>query len=126
MVKKASICLSLIVMWTGACAHRPIDEMALADTALKAAQKVKADALAPDFYRRAENYYLRAKRDYTDGYYDSAKKMATESRLSAEQAEYRALAKQNQTKARPADEGPGGAPDALGAPPPPPPPDGFR
>ena len=66
--------------------------------ALKAAQKVKADSLAPDFFRKAENFYLRAKKDFIEGYYDSCKKFANQARMMAEKAEYRALQKQTQIK----------------------------
>lgn len=82
----------------GACTQRPVVDLTLADVALKAAQKVRADSLAPDQYRQAENFYLRAKKDFAEGYYDSCKKFANEARLLAEQAEYRALLKQNQVK----------------------------
>lgn len=95
-------CLVLIIfsLLLGACASRPIEELILADVAVKAAQKVKADALAPDAFRKAENHYLRAKKDYTDGYFDSSRKFANEARLLAEQAEYKALYKQNQVRSR--------------------------
>ena len=95
----------LLLIPLASCAHRPLHELALADVAIKAAQKVKADALAPDAYRKAENYYLRAKRDFNEGYYDQSRKFATEARLLAEQAEYKALLKQSQLKGRGADEG---------------------
>lgn len=91
--------------------------MALADAAVKSAQKVKADAMAPDMFRKAENYYLRAKRDYNDGYYDSARKYADQARVFAEKAEYQSLFKQTQLRSRPVEE-PAGAPDAGGAVPP--------
>lgn len=103
------------LLTTASCAHRPIEELVLADVAVKAAQKVKADALAPEAYRRAENYYLRAKKDFAEGYFDSCRRFADEARVLAEQAEYRALLKQNQSKVRSEDEG-------GGQPPPPPPP----
>lgn len=110
-----------------ACQSRPVVDLALADVAIKAAQKSKADALAPDAYRKAENHYLRAKKDFTDGYYDSAKNYAKKARLLAEQAEYKALFKQSQLKG-PADE-PSAAPSggdapAGGMPPSEPPPGG--
>jgi hypothetical protein len=72
--------------------------MTLADTAIKAAQKAKADALAPDDYRRAENFYLRAKRDYAEGYFQSARKFARDARIAAERAEFTALKKQAQLR----------------------------
>lgn len=85
-------------MGVTACHPRPMDDMVLADVALKAAQKVKAEILAPDSYRKAENFYLRAKKDFNEGYFDSAKKFANEARMMAEQAEYQALVKQTELK----------------------------
>jgi hypothetical protein len=95
------------------CHPRPTEDLVLADVALKAAQKVKADSLAPDLYRKAENNYLRAKKDYADGYYDSCRKYSNEARMLAEQAEYKSLQKQTQLRDKPAD-------DEGVAPPPPP------
>jgi len=89
----------MIILGLASCHPRPVEDLAIADVALKAAQKVKADSLAPDFYRKAENFYLRAKKDFTEGYYDSCKKFANQARLMAEKAEYRAL--QRQSNARP-------------------------
>lgn len=121
-----------ILLAEAACHPRPVEDLALADVALRAAQKVKADALAPDAYRKAENFYLRAKRDYKDGYFDSAKNYAEQARAYAEQAEFKSLLKQSQIKAKPDDDQPpppppGGGDGAL--PPPgnsmgPPPPEG--
>lgn len=91
------------------CQHRPIEELVLADVAVKAAQKVKADALAPDLYRKAENHYLRAKRDYAEGYYDSCRKYATDARLLAEQAEYQAISRQSRLRTDPEEGVPSGS-----------------
>ncbi len=91
-------CLAFFV---SSCGSRPVEELALADVALKAAQKSKADAFAADDYRKAENNFLRAKKDFTDGYFDSCRKFSIESRLAAEQAEYKSLYKQNQIKSAP-------------------------
>ncbi len=82
------------------CQSRPVKELALADVAIRAAQKAKAESLSTDEFRRAENFYLRAKKDYSDGYYDSSRKHASEARLAAERAEYSALLKQQKTKGR--------------------------
>ncbi len=101
--------LFIIVLLGGvSCAHRPVEELILADVAVRSAQKVKADALAPDMFRKAENFYLRAKKDFADGYYDSCRKYADDARRTAEQAEYKALMKQNSLKAKPGDEEGGG------------------
>jgi hypothetical protein len=102
------------VLFFSACHPRPIEDFVLADVALKAAQKVKADALAPDIYRKAENFFLRAKKDYADGYYDSCKNFSNKARIHAEQAEFIALKKQADLKDKAIDD------DAVEAPPPPP------
>lgn len=83
-----------------ACQHKPIEDLVLADVALKAAQKVKADALAPDTFRKAENNFLRAQRDFRDGYFDSCRKFSQEARIFAEQAEYESLLKQSNFRNR--------------------------
>ncbi|MBY0369577.1 hypothetical protein K2X33_02755 [bacterium] len=85
------------------CESRPFKELALADVALRSAQKVKAESLATDEFRKAENFYLRAKKDYTDGYFDSSRKHAEQARLLAEKAEYAALVKQRLIKGRDAE-----------------------
>lgn len=70
----------------------------LADVAVKAAQKARADSLAPDLYRKAENYMLRAIKDYKEGYNDKCKKHADQARIFGEKAEYEALLKQSKLK----------------------------
>ena len=84
----------------GGCQTKPIEELTLADVAVRAAQKAKADSLAPDAFRKAENNFLRAKKDYVDGYYDSCRKHATEARLLAEKAEFQALYRQQKVKGK--------------------------
>lgn len=115
MGHKVWIATACLVFFT-ACQSRPVRELAIADVALKSAQKVKADALAPDAYRQAENYYLRAKKDFADGYFDSSRKYADLARTSAEKAEYLSLLKQSKLKAQSEGGGyPGGAtPDSAG------------
>lgn len=95
--------LPLILFLVG-CHPRPTEDLILADVAIKAAQKVKADSLSSELYRRAENHYLRAKKDYGEGYYDSCRKHAKDARIFAEQAEYQALQKQTQIKGKTLDE----------------------
>lgn len=90
--------LILLFLGMAGCHPRPIDDMILADVALKAAQKVKAEVLAPDTFRRAENYYLRAKKDFNEGYFESAKKYAHQARQTAERAEYQSVMKQMELK----------------------------
>lgn len=90
--------LGILLLGVTACHPRPMEDMILADVALKAAQKVKAEVLAPDMFRKAENFLLRAKKDFNEGYYDSAKKFANQARQTAEQAEYQSLLKQTELK----------------------------
>ncbi len=100
-LNSAVIILSLLLV---NCQHRPVEQLVVADVALKAAQKAKADSLAPDLFRKAENYFIRAKTDYEEGYFDSCYKFANEARLAAEQAEYQALLKQSKAKGQVFDE----------------------
>lgn len=106
----------LLFLTYGACSQRPVVDLTLADVALKAAQKVRADSLAPDQYRQAENFYLRAKKDFAEGYFDSCKKYANQARLLAEQAEYHSLLKQNQVKTKTGISEEGRAPLPAGVP----------
>ena len=94
----------VILLGLAACHPRPVEDLAIADVAIKAAQKVKADSLAPDFFRKAENFYLRAKKDFAEGYYESSQKFAQQARMMAEKAEYRALQRQSQSKTKVMDE----------------------
>ena len=84
--------ITFILVGVG-CSSKPLHELILADVALKASQKAKADSLSPDLYRKAENHLLRAKRDYREGYYESCRKFADKARILAERAEYRAVKK---------------------------------
>jgi hypothetical protein len=90
----------LLVAFLVGCESRPTKELALADVAIRSAQKVKAESLATDDFRRAENFYLRAKKDFAEGYFDSSRKYATDARLAAERAEFSALSKQQKAKGR--------------------------
>jgi hypothetical protein len=96
--KRYGFTFGLISLAVLSCSQRPIEQLSLADVAIKAAQKARADSFASETYRRAENYYLRAKKDYNEGYFDSAKKNADEARRLAEQSEYQAIYKQNKAK----------------------------
>ena len=82
------------------CESRPVKELALADVAIRSAQKAKAESFATDEFRKAENFYLRAKKDFSDGYFDSSRKYANEARLAAERSEFKAFAKQQKIKGR--------------------------
>lgn len=93
-----SLLIAGAVVFLAGCNSKPVHELILADTALKAAQKAKADSLATDLYRKAENNFLRAKQDYKEGYFDSSRNFADTARQTAEQAEYQSLLKQSKMK----------------------------
>lgn len=105
----------LVFVFLSGCHPRPVEDLALADVALRAAQKVKADGFAPDLFRKAENYFLRAKKDYADGYFESCRKFANDSRMFSEQAEFKSLQKQTQLKDKPGEEA-GAAPESGSSP----------
>ncbi|GAB4010773.1 MAG: hypothetical protein Fur0010_04060 [Bdellovibrio sp.] len=94
MVKNLLI-LSLI-FFLGACGlatTRPKTEMAMAQTAFIAAKQAKADQLAPNVFRKAEFYYLKAKSAYRRKYFNKAKQYAILSQKFSEQAEFAAKKK---------------------------------
>jgi hypothetical protein len=87
--------LFLLVL-LGACAlttTRPKMEMSLAQAAFMAAKEAGADSLSPTVYRRAEEFYLKAKSAYRRKYFDKAKQYAELSKKLSEQAEYEAVRK---------------------------------
>jgi hypothetical protein len=92
--------LFFILFGVISCQSRPVKELALADLALKSAQKAKADSLSEETYRKAENYYLRAKKDYAEGYFGSSGKFAEQARAFAEKAEFIALYKQGKARGK--------------------------
>ena len=77
----------------GITTTRPKYEMSLAASAYIAAKEAKADTLAPNIFRKAEEYYLRAKSSYRRKYFNKAKQYAVLSKRFAEQAEYEAVRK---------------------------------
>ena len=77
----------------GLVATRPKEEMSLAASAFSALKKVKAQTLAPNLYRKAEIYYLKAKSAYRRKYFNKAKQYAILSRRFAEKAEFIAIRK---------------------------------
>ena len=78
----------LLVFLTVSCAGRPpFLEYTLANSAIKAADKVKARHHAAPEWMKALNYYDRGRRHYADRGYISAKRMFNLSLKWAEQAE---------------------------------------
>lgn len=74
---------------------RPVQEMAVADAALRAAREVNADAIEgsniPEIYRAAADNLFKAKREYRLKNFDRARKYAVRATLLAERAEFEAV-----------------------------------
>jgi stalled ribosome alternative rescue factor ArfA len=92
MLKKILIfSLLLLIGACGLTTTRPKLEMSLAASAYVAARDAKADTLAPNIFRKAEEYYLKAKSSYRRKYFNKAKQYAVLSKKFSEQAEYEAV-----------------------------------
>lgn len=80
----------LIIFLLGACqtpSERPIREVVFASAAMKAAARASAEKYSPDYYRKAENHYWRAKSYFTTRRFDLCRKHAYQARRFAERAE---------------------------------------
>lgn len=80
----------------GACsltASRPKEELSLATAAFVAAREANAHISAPELYRKAEYYLLKARDTYRKKYFDKAKDYALLAKKFAENAEFVALKK---------------------------------
>ena len=85
-----------ILLILGACGlttTRPKVEMSLAQAAFMAAKEEGADVHAPNTYRQAEDYYLKAKSAYRRKYFNKAQEYALLSKKFSEQAEYQSKRK---------------------------------
>ena len=80
-------------MGCGLTTTRPKLEMSFAQAAFLAAKNAKADIHAPQDFRKAEIYYLKAKSSYRRKYFNKAKQYAKLSQRFSERAEYQAIRK---------------------------------
>lgn len=88
--------LVLVLFILGACGlttTRPKVEMSLAQAAFLAAKESGADVHAPNTFRKAEDFYLKAKSAYRRKYFNKAQEYALLSKRYSEQAEYQAVRK---------------------------------
>ncbi|MBT4791634.1 MAG: DUF4398 domain-containing protein [Halobacteriovoraceae bacterium] len=67
--------------------------MSYAQAAFLAAKEAKAEVHAPQDYRKAEIYYLKAKSNYKRKYFNKAKQYSILSKKFSERAEYEAIKK---------------------------------
>ena len=80
---------------------RPVQEMSDTASAIQAAREVQADTIAPDSYRKASEWFFKAKREYKFKNFSVAKEYARRARKLAEQAEFDSI----QTGATRSDQG---------------------
>lgn len=91
---RVTLLLALFIL--GACGlttTRPKIEMSLAQAAFMAAKEAGADVHASNLFRKAEDYYLKAKSAYRRKYFNKAQEYALLSKKYSEQAEYSAVRK---------------------------------
>lgn len=70
--------------------------MSIAAAAFLAAKNSEAQSVAPNLYRKAEYYYLKAKSAYRRKYFNKAKQYATLAQKFSEKAEYLTMLKKAQ------------------------------
>ncbi len=84
---------SFILGSCGLTTTRPKVEMSLAQAAFMAAKEAEADVHASSLFRKAEDYYLKAKSSYRRKYFNKAQEYAILSKKYSEKAEYAAVRK---------------------------------
>jgi len=92
-MKLVRACSFLILISCGLATTRPKLEMSFAQAALLAAKKAKAEVYAPQDYRKAEIYYIKARSNYKRKYFNKAKQYAILSNKFSEKAEFQAIRK---------------------------------
>jgi len=90
---RLTLLLCLILCACGLTTTRPKIEMSLAQAAFMAAKESGADVHASSLFRKAEDFYLKAKSAYRRKYFNKAKEYAILSKKYSEQAEYSAVRK---------------------------------
>lgn len=90
---KLILVLFFVMSACGLTTTRPKIEMSLAQAAFMAAKESGADIHASSLFRKAEDYYLKAKSAYRRKYFNKAKEYAILSKKYSEQAEYSAVRK---------------------------------
>lgn len=91
---KLTLLILLFVLGScGLTTTRPKIEMSLAQAAFMAAKESGADVHASNLFRKAEDFYLKAKSAYRRKYFNKAQEYAVLSKKYSEQAEYAAIRK---------------------------------
>jgi hypothetical protein len=90
---KLTLLLCIFITACGLTTTRPKVEMSYAQAAFMAAKESGADVHASSLFRKAEDFYLKAKSAYRRKYFNKAKEFALLSKKYSEQAEYAAVRK---------------------------------
>jgi len=72
-------------------ATRPIQEMSDASSALRSAREVNAENKSPELYRKASEWFFKARQEYQLKNFKEAKQYAFKARRYAEEAEFQSL-----------------------------------
>ncbi len=88
-----SLLVACLLASCSVVAVRPKQEMSDLVAAIRAAREVKADTIAPEFFREAEEWSFKARQEYRLKNFSRAKDAATRARQAAEKAEFQALLK---------------------------------
>jgi hypothetical protein len=91
MIRVRLIASLLLLASCGLTQTRPKMHMSLAQAAFMAAKEAKADVKAPNLFRKAELYYLKAKSAYRRKYFNKAKQYAVLAKRFSERAEYKSI-----------------------------------
>lgn len=89
--RAALACLLISSSGCAIFATRPVQEMSYAAAALRAAREVQSETLSPDQYRRAQELFEEAKKEYLYKDFYQARSHANQARVLAEKAELNSL-----------------------------------
>jgi hypothetical protein len=70
---------------------RPVQKMSDTSAAIRAAREVQADTLAPELFRQANEWFIKARNEYKFKNFDLAEEYIDKARKYAEQAEFESI-----------------------------------
>ncbi|MCM2322143.1 MAG: DUF4398 domain-containing protein [Oligoflexia bacterium] len=110
-LKRSFLALGLVLGLVGSgtsctiLTTRPVQDMSDTAAAIRAAREVQAEVLSPEYYRQANEWFAKARREYKFRNFHEAKEYSSKARRYAEQAEFEAI-RANGTRADPFIENP--------------------
>lgn len=90
-MRRVVVLFATLISGCSLLATRPVQDMSDTAAALRAAREVQADVLAPELYRKANELFFKARREYKFKNFEEARSLAIQSRRLAEQAEFDAM-----------------------------------